>query len=115
MGASTGADERVLLVELHAAAGRHDELLASLLELAEATRREAGCLMYELYRDEADAGTFFICERWASSDALEDHNSSIHVDRFVESAPGMTDRPVRVVALAVPLPTRSTSTAEVRA
>jgi quinol monooxygenase YgiN len=41
--------------------------------LIEPTRREAGCMLYDLWQDEADATRFVLVEQWENAAALEAH------------------------------------------
>lgn len=51
-------------------------------ELIDATRKEAGCLKYELHRGEED-GIFFFIEDWKDTTELNTHMQSEHFTRLV--------------------------------
>ena len=52
------------------------ELLVGLIE---PTRREAGCLAYELLQNTEDATDFTFVEEWTSIEALEAHFATEHL------------------------------------
>ena len=51
-----------------------------------ASRKEAGCLAYELNRDPADANRYFVYERWKSISALEYHMGTEHFKTLLSKA-----------------------------
>ncbi|TRY77145.1 hypothetical protein TCAL_12513 [Tigriopus californicus] len=52
----------------------------------EATRKEPGCLHYELFHDIADETKtkLAMIEHWESKEALMEHAKSAHVKEFIE-------------------------------
>jgi quinol monooxygenase YgiN len=57
------------------------------LQMATATRAEAGCLTYCFYSDLAEPNTFFIFEEWESEEALARHFQTEHMKNFQQQAP----------------------------
>ena len=74
----TGSATRVIAT-FHAKAGREEELLEILTALLEPTRAEAGCRMYELWRNRADPAELTFVEEWESDEALAAHAASEHI------------------------------------
>jgi quinol monooxygenase YgiN len=66
-----------------------DELKDLLLGLIEPTRRETGCLSYQLLQDETNATEFVFIEEWASHTAESAHMASSHVQDTVSKAHSM--------------------------
>ncbi|HYU35328.1 MAG TPA: putative quinol monooxygenase [Thermoanaerobaculia bacterium] len=63
-----------------AAAGKEQELEGLLETLVEPTRREAGCLRYDLLRGTpGESGDFVFVEEWESVDTLDAHSQSPHL------------------------------------
>jgi quinol monooxygenase YgiN len=64
-----------------AAPGREDELESALRTLIEPTRREAGCLRYDLLRSFPDVTPveFVFVEEWASVEELDAHGKMPHL------------------------------------
>ncbi|MFE4467047.1 putative quinol monooxygenase [Oerskovia sp. NPDC056781] len=57
--------------------------LEAYRELVDATRREAGCLSYELLQCVDDSTRFLLVEEWASQDHLDAHTRTEHFVRLV--------------------------------
>lgn len=63
-----------------AAAGKENELEELLSSLVEPTRKEAGCLKYDLLRGiPGESGDFVFVEEWESAEALDAHSRSAHL------------------------------------
>jgi len=67
----------------------------AVAELAIPTRKEAGCVFYELYQMKDEKEVFFFMEEWKSEDDLKQHLSSPHVKAFGEKVDPMTDGDVQ--------------------
>lgn len=79
---------------LPAKQGRIDDLLATLRTLADATRRERGCIEYGFYRATEQPDTVLSFERWVDAEAEDAHWQTPHLkealaslDDILESAP----------------------------
>ncbi|NIV36273.1 MAG: antibiotic biosynthesis monooxygenase, partial [Anaerolineae bacterium] len=59
--------------------------------LACASRKEAGCLAYEVYLQADEPRVIMVWQQWSSLDALELHFGSDHVDAFLDAIPDMID------------------------
>lgn len=64
-----------------------EEAVALIREMADSSRRESGCLAYEVYLSVDDPDTVVLWQQWRSLDALEAHFASEHVDAFLEMIP----------------------------
>lgn len=64
------------------------EVTEALHEVIEPSRQEIGCLQYELHRDIEHPETFVFYERWASKEALSQHDDSEHFVNFVRRLDG---------------------------
>jgi quinol monooxygenase YgiN len=73
----------VLNVHMQAAAGRERDLEIQLRELVEPTRKEQGCLVYELHIDPENLGKFMFYEKFRNQTALDTHVASPHFKRFL--------------------------------
>jgi quinol monooxygenase YgiN len=56
------------------------EVSRLLQSLVEPTRKEAGCITYELFQNLKDRGDFTFVEEWSSESALEAHAASAHIE-----------------------------------
>ena len=59
--------------------GQEAELKKALLTLPGPTRREAGCLNYDLHASPEDPAKFLFHENWTSQAALDAHLQSPHI------------------------------------
>ncbi|ASY64007.1 hypothetical protein SJ05684_c25680 [Sinorhizobium sojae CCBAU 05684] len=78
-----------VIAHLKAHAGKGDEVAALAAPLIEATRQEAGCISYDLYRKADKADTLVFVETWASRAAFDAHFAEPHLKAFQA---GMADR-----------------------
>lgn len=60
-----------------------NEAIELYKELVEETRKEEGCIKYELFQDEADSTILAMIEEWESRQALDTHMKSEHFTRIV--------------------------------
>ena len=60
-----------------------EELRAVLSGLIEPTRKEKGCIRYELLQNNADPTDFTFVEEWESDAALDAHLDSVHIEDAV--------------------------------
>lgn len=63
-------------------------------KLIDETRKETGCMKYELHRVTDQPGFFIMMEEWASAAALETHNTSMHFENFLTSAKPYLTAPI---------------------
>ena len=72
---------------------RRDEAIGAMLEMADATRGEPGCLSYRFSADLTDRSTFFLFEEWESEDALARHFRTAHMEAFRRRIPDLAAGP----------------------
>jgi len=60
-------------------ADKAEELKKVCLGLIEPTRKEKGCISYELYQDSTNPGIFTFVEEWESKEHLDVHLKSPHL------------------------------------
>ena len=71
-----------LVVALRAKEGQHVLLEAELRALVSPTRREEGCLQYDLHRGADQPGTYLFHEVWASREHHAAHTRTPHFLRW---------------------------------
>lgn len=71
-----------VVAHIRAKPGRESEVKQALLALVGPTRREAGCLNYDLHQSDDDATLFVFYENWTSKDHLAAHAASAHIRAF---------------------------------
>ena len=68
-----------LIARFSARFEQQQALRETLINLIEPTRREPGCLRYELWHNASDPTDFTFVEEWASEAALELHSRTPHL------------------------------------
>lgn len=63
--------------------GKVEEVIKLYQELVQETRKEDGCIKYELYQDGKDTKTLAVIEEWESKEALDNHMKTEHFTRIV--------------------------------
>ncbi len=71
-----------VIAHLKAHAGKGDKVVTLAAPLIEATRKEAGCISYELYRKAAEPDTLVFVESWRDRAAVDAHFSEPHLKAF---------------------------------
>lgn len=64
-----------------------------LKKLVIETRKESGCIQYDLHEDSRNKGVFFIHETWDSNDNLQQHQVSDHMINFRENISSFLEKP----------------------
>ncbi len=67
-----------------AAPGKRDAFIKAAQESIAATRKEDGCICYELYASTEHPDKLMYYEQWASRDALDKHSKSAHMAKFAQ-------------------------------
>ena len=94
--------ERLLSVvaELVAKPGNEDEVRRHLIGFVEPTRKEEGCVQYDLHESKEEPGRFFFYENWTSDELLQKHLASPHISAFREVSGDLLAQPPRIVKLS---------------
>lgn len=64
-----------------------------LKKLVIETRKEKGCIQYDLFEDTRNKGVFFIHEVWDSNDSLQSHQVSAHMMNFRAGISAYQEKP----------------------
>lgn len=75
----------ILIAELKAQPGEEEAVKKALIAMVAPTRKENGCLCYNLHQSTKDPVTFVFYEQWANQAALDVHGKSDHM-RTMRSA-----------------------------
>jgi quinol monooxygenase YgiN len=68
-----------VVARINAKSDKIDEVRDLLLALIEPTRKEPGCITYELLQNRNDPTDFTFVEEWASGSAFDSHFLSDHL------------------------------------
>lgn len=77
------ADMLTLVAYLKAKPGLEEEMRQKLLSLVGPSRKEAGCIDYDLHRSNDDPGFFLFYENWRSQKDLDDHFEMPYLKEFM--------------------------------
>jgi quinol monooxygenase YgiN len=86
-----------VIATLKARPGQEPALEQALLDLIPTTRKEAGCLNYDLHRSTDDSRVFVFYENWTSQAALEAHLANAHLVAFGQKADALLSEPPQIV------------------
>ena len=63
--------------------GKEADLRAALLGLLAPTRKESGCLNYDLHQSPEDSAKFLFHENWTNKAALDEHLQSSQIKALI--------------------------------
>ena len=75
-----------LIVTLTAKPGKEEELKAELISLVEPSRKDAGCINYDLHQSTDDKVKFMFHENWETAKDLEAHGAKPIGQAFMAKA-----------------------------
>jgi quinol monooxygenase YgiN len=76
-----------VIATFQAKPGKESELKATLTALVEPTRKEAGCINYDLHQSPDEPGKFLFHENWTSKAHLDAHLQSAHIKALLPRVP----------------------------
>lgn len=85
-----------VIARIKARHGKESETRSELLKLVEPTRKEDGCIRYDLHILPHDASEFLFHEHWTSEAALARHSESPHIQSFKARAQELLERPTDI-------------------
>jgi quinol monooxygenase YgiN len=85
-------DGAILVAMVKAKPGEEEAVKQALMSLVEPTRKEPGCLCYNLHQSKTDKAQFMFYEQWASKDALTAHSKTPHMKALGARLKGRTEK-----------------------
>jgi (4S)-4-hydroxy-5-phosphonooxypentane-2,3-dione isomerase len=83
----------VLVVTWMARAGQEAEVATVFSKLTEESRKEPGCVMYQVHRHKTESRRFFIYEQYKDDAALEAHRTAPHFLQYArKELPKLAER-----------------------
>jgi quinol monooxygenase YgiN len=82
----------ILTAMLKAKPGEEDAVKDILVALVEPTRKEPGCLAYNLHQSKSDKTQFMFYEQWASKEALDAHGKMPYMQALGGKLKGHTEK-----------------------
>jgi quinol monooxygenase YgiN len=90
------AELLTVVAEMKAKPGKEEDLRRAVLALIEPTRKEDGCVQYDLHMHTGDPGRFVFYENWNSQADLDRHAASAHLKAFGAISKDLLVEPPRV-------------------
>ncbi len=78
-----------VIARLVARAGKEDALRSVLMGLIAPTRKESGCITYEMLQNKENSREFTFVEEWRDEAALEVHFATDHIQNALANFPGL--------------------------
>jgi quinol monooxygenase YgiN len=78
-----------VVARVKARSNKVNELLSILSSLVEPTRKEPGCICYELLQNNEDPTDFTLIEEWQNNTALESHFATKHFKESLSKMPNL--------------------------
>ena len=78
-----------LVIPLQVKEGSGAKLEAAFAKAARLTRKEKGCLAYDLSRDADKPDRYLVYERWQNLKALEAHLNTAHIKKLLADLPDL--------------------------
>jgi quinol monooxygenase YgiN len=85
-----------VIARVRANEGMEDKVKQECLALVDPSRKEQGCLRYDLYQSTNDPTLFIFYENWESREDLERHLETPHSLLFDERTAGLLDEPEEI-------------------
>jgi quinol monooxygenase YgiN len=82
---------------MHAQPGKEGLLRQALLALVEPTRKEEGCVQYDLHETNDKPGHFVFYENWTSKELLDRHLASPHLLALGPKLPELCSQPPEIL------------------
>ena len=77
-----------IVASIHAVPGKEDLVCAELERLVAPTRKEKGCLQYDLHRDNEDRSHFLFFENWQTRELWQQHMNAPHLAAYMQATEG---------------------------
>ena len=81
-----------MLVTLQIKAGKEKAFEDAFLEAQKGTKKEKGCIAYEINRDAEHPDTFVLIEKWKNIDGLADHLKEEHTTKLLKLFGDMVEK-----------------------
>ena len=91
-----------LFVTIKAKMGKEKDLEEAFAPCLTATKKEAGCVAYELNRDPDEPTTYIMFEKFKNLAALEEHLKQDHTKKLLKEIESLTDGEIKAKVYLVP-------------
>lgn len=91
-----------LIVTIKVKAGKEKEFEEAFAPCIAATKKEPGCISYELNRDTDDPSIYVNYEKFRSVAALEEHLKQPHTQKLLATVPMLADGDLKIKVYTIP-------------
>ncbi|MDA0656850.1 MAG: putative quinol monooxygenase [Proteobacteria bacterium] len=81
-----------IVANIHAAPGKENLVHAELEKLVVPTRKEQGCLQYDLHRDNENPAHFLFYEYWETRALWQQHMNAPHLAEYLQATKGAFEK-----------------------
>lgn len=81
--------------------GEEDRVKQALLDLIAPTRKEKGCINYDMHVSRDDPGRFIFLENWSTQADLDRHLTSEHISAASEETLGPFTESLEIITAAL--------------
>ncbi len=85
-------DAVIVLAQLEAKEGEEKAVREALVAMVEPTRKEKGCICYNLHQSKSDPTQFMFYEQWACQKCLDVHGKTPHMKAMQEGIKGRIEK-----------------------
>ena len=78
-----------IIAKIEVKADKLDVVKAKILNLIAPTRKEVGCIQYDLHQDNQQPEVFIFVENWENQALWEAHIKSNHLQSFIKDTEGL--------------------------
>jgi quinol monooxygenase YgiN len=90
-------DTMYVIAKLQARAGKEETLKSLILPLIEPTRREKGCVNYEVLQDRQNPAVLTLVEAWETEADLNTHLALPHLQKLFSQLPDLLGAPPEII------------------
>ena len=81
-----------IIAHVEAKKEKLDFVKKEVLALVAPTKKEQGCLRYELNQDHENPNLFIFVEEWESHDLWQKHMNNTHLQDFIKATDGVLEK-----------------------
>ncbi len=85
------ANKLTIVARIEAKKDQIDLIKSELIKLIEPTRREAGCIQYDLHQDNENPEIFLFYENWESRELWQNHMNNDHLAAYMKATEGAVE------------------------
>ena len=80
-----------IVAKIEAKKDQVDLIKSELIKLIEPTRREEGCIQYDLHQDNENPEIFLFYENWESRELWQNHMNNDHLAAYMQATEGAVE------------------------